>query len=339
MSRRRRAGIVFRKRSKRVMTTLSVAMCTFNGAPYLQEQLESISRQTRLPDELVVCDDRSQDETPGLLETFASKASFPVRLFHNEKNVGFTRNFERAIGLCQGDIIALSDQDDLWREDKLVKMEAALSGSTRCGAVFSDAEMVDQRLVSLGYSLWQSLDFKPSEQKLLLRGEPAKVLLKHNVVAGATLAFQAEFKDLVLPIPSCWFHDGWIALLIAATAGLTIIAEPLMKYRQHAQNQIGAIRKGFLKRVAGAHMTESDVYVTYIDQLRAVQERLLKHYGRTAPVAITSRIEAKISHLQARKTLPRQRLIRLPKVIRELLTLRYFRYSNGAESLVKDLFL
>src|SRR5213080_381833 len=99
--------------------TLSVALCTYNGAAYLGEQLDSIVAQSRPPDELVVCDDGSTDETVEVLETFLAEAPFPVRLQRNEANLGFVKNFEQAISLCTGDFVALSDQDDVWMPGKL----------------------------------------------------------------------------------------------------------------------------------------------------------------------------------------------------------------------------
>src|ERR1700704_2935070 len=103
-----------------------VALCMYNGADFLSEQLESIAAQTRLPDELVVCDDGSSDDSTDIVRNFAKNASFPVRLEVNEKNLGSTKNFEKAIGLCNGDIISLADQDDVWKLHKLAVLEAAL---------------------------------------------------------------------------------------------------------------------------------------------------------------------------------------------------------------------
>src|SRR5207253_4621935 len=123
---------------------LSVAMCTYNGASYLQEQFDSIAMQTRLPDELVICDDVSVDTTKEITDKFAAVAPFAVKRHFNENNLGSTKNFEKAIGLCQGDIIALADQDDEWSPIKLEQLEAALASSAKTGLVFSDAEVVDQ---------------------------------------------------------------------------------------------------------------------------------------------------------------------------------------------------
>ncbi|HEV2835287.1 MAG TPA: glycosyltransferase, partial [Pyrinomonadaceae bacterium] len=98
---------------------LSIALGTYNGAVYLKEQLESIAAQTRTPDELVISDDQSTDDTLRLIEEFAATAGFPVPLSVNESNLGTAKNFEKAISLCRGDVILLSDQDDVWHSDKL----------------------------------------------------------------------------------------------------------------------------------------------------------------------------------------------------------------------------
>jgi glycosyltransferase involved in cell wall biosynthesis len=225
---------------------LSVAMCTYNGAQYLSEQLESIASQSRLPDALVVCDDRSTDDTVEIIRTFACKLPFAVRLHINEETLGSTKNFEKAIKLCEGDIIALSDQDDVWLPNKLKNIESVLSASPGTGAVFTDAIVVDEYLQPLGYRLWQSTNFSLLQQRKVVKGRSLEVLLKHNVVTGATMAFRSEFKSLILPIPLPWVHDSWIALIIAVLADLMLIREPLILYRQHSRNQIGA-KKGITK--------------------------------------------------------------------------------------------
>src|ERR1043166_10343033 len=97
---------------------VSVAICTFNGAEFLPAQLESIATRTRPPDEIIICDDASTDDTRTVLESFAQTSLIPVSLHFAETNAGSIKNFERAIGLCTGDVIALSDQDDVWHADR-----------------------------------------------------------------------------------------------------------------------------------------------------------------------------------------------------------------------------
>src|SRR5215212_2843702 len=102
---------------------ISVAMCTYNGAEFLSAQLQSIMAQSRPPDEIIICDDVSIDTTRSLLRQFATESSIPITLHFNDQNLGSTKNFEQAITLCTGDVIALSDQDDVWRTDKLQVLE------------------------------------------------------------------------------------------------------------------------------------------------------------------------------------------------------------------------
>src|SRR5712671_3439525 len=125
-------------------------MCTYNGSAYLSEQLQSLAGQTRPPDELVVSDDQSNDgRTREIIEAFARDSPFKVRLSTNNQTLGSKRNFAIAIGRCTGDIIFLCDQDDVWRSDKLARIEKTFKSNPATGLVFSDAEVVDEDLKTL----------------------------------------------------------------------------------------------------------------------------------------------------------------------------------------------
>ena len=324
---------------RKIQSSLSVAMCTYNGAKYLREQLDSIAFQTRPPDELVVCDDQSSDNTTEIVKTFAAKASFPVHLFVNEENIGSTKNFEKAIRLCEGDIIVLSDQDDVWHPEKLMRMDAVFSNSPRIGAVFTDAEVVDEHLHQLGYRLWQTVWFGRVDQKRIAKDRAFDVMLKHKVVTGATLAFRAVFKELILPIPASWVHDGWIALLISAAVNLAIVHEPLIQYRQHSKNQLGATNKGFKQLLIKTQESDSSDYLIAAEQYSSVYKRLLTlsrgHYRQE----VIPKLELKIRHLCARAEMPEEILRWLSWAIKELVTFRYHRYSMGWKSLAQDVLL
>lgn len=317
--------------------TISVAMCTYNGAKYLQEQLDSIESQRRSPDELIICDDGSQDETVQIAQTFLARASFPVHLVINECNLGSTKNFEQAIMLCQSDVVALSDQDDVWHDCKLQRIEEAFNVSDAIGLVFSDGEIVDQDLRPLGARLWDSAHITRAQARLIRDGNFFKALLIHNIVTGAAMAFRTEFRKLFLPIPNeiPLIHDGWIALMISAAAEVTLIPEPLIYYRQHPQQQLGAVleRTELAKRV----LPESH-YRGHITQIRLLVEHLMACQN-ILPNA-TERIEffqEHIRHIETRLALPRSRFRRLPLITQELLTGRYHGYSSGLASVVRDL--
>ncbi len=103
---------------------VSIALASYNGSRYLKEQLDSFANQIRLPDELIICDDCSHDESHKIINEFIKKSPFPVCFFKNDNNLGYAKNFEQAVLYCDGDIILFSDQDDVWYVDKIQKIES-----------------------------------------------------------------------------------------------------------------------------------------------------------------------------------------------------------------------
>lgn len=325
--------------------SISVAMCTYNGEQYVRDQLDSIASQTRPPDEVVVIDDSSTDDTLRLVRQWASEVDFPVRLHVNHPNLGSIKNFERAMSLCQGDIIALSDQDDVWYPEKLAREAELLDDRPEVGLVFADAEVVDNELRPLGYRMWQSCRFSEKEQRLMREGRALEVLLRRNVVMGATMAFRSAFRPLVLPIPQSKFdlHDYWITFLIAAVADIAFIPTPLVKYRQSHEQQVGAHRPTGLRMLQDKlgrnnRARNDERYRASTVWLEQVQHRLAipEQRGR-APGNLNWQIESKIKHLRKRAELPAERWKRVPIIAADLMTLRYHRYSVGIWDAMRDL--
>jgi glycosyltransferase involved in cell wall biosynthesis len=312
-------------------------MCTYNGSRFLREQLESIAAQTKLPEELVICDDCSRDETVEIVREFAKNASFRVRLEVNAANLGSTRNFERAVRLCDGDIVALADQDDVWHQEKLSRMLQIFRRHEDIGAVFSDAELIDESSRPLPNSLWASAFFKAQEQDRFGRGQGLKVMLKHPVVTGATMAFRSNFRRLVLPIPIGQIHDYWIALLIASVSQLAAIREKLIRYRKHDAQQIGPGKIDSLwQQILVSKRADRD-YLSEAERLNEIYNRLCDCRATFPPHPMALRlIPEKVSHQRLRGSLPGSKFLRLASLGREIVTLRYWRYSNGLGSVAKD---
>ncbi len=315
----------------------SVALCTYNGARFLSEQLESIAAQTMLPHELVICDDRSSDNTVDIIREFAAGAPFPVSLSVNDSRLGSTKNFEKAISRCQFEVIALCDQDDVWHPQKLSRMADVFHRDQYIGAVFSDAELIDENSQRLGNTLWSSNLFNMREQKKFASGDGLEVLLKHTLVTGATLAFRSGFRSLVLPIPSEQIHDLWITMLIASVQHLAPLRHALIRYRQHEGQQIGPGKKlTFWQKVPTR--VGPDYYLSEAERLGEICERLHDRRALFPPHPNALHlIRQKIKHRKARAEFPSSKVLRLPTVIREAATLRYWRYSNGVGSVAKDL--
>lgn len=316
---------------------ISVALCTYNGERHLRDQLESLRAQTRPPAELVVCDDGSRDASVDVVKAFAKRAPFAVRVSVNPERLGPARNFEQAIGLCQGEIIALSDQDDVWLPDKLARLAARLSGPQPAQFVFCDAVVTDETLRPLGYTHWQRLGFHKAERRLAADGNLFRVLLKHYVVAGACTAFRADLRETLLPIPGNWLYDAWIALVASGTRSSAIVNAPLQRYRQHRANVIGGQREDRLVEVAhGLRVNRRDYYREEIPRWHGLQQRLQACGG--APEC-REEVAKKLGHLERRAGLPSSRLLRLRGIVTEVGNGNYRRYARNWGSVALDLLL
>lgn len=281
---------------------LSIALCTYNGAVFLREQLESIAAQIRPPDELIISDDQSTDNTLRLIEEFAATAGFPVRLSVNQSNLGIARNFEKAISLCRGDVIVLSDQDDVWHPDKLESVERIFEAKPELSLVFSNAELVDETLRPLDETLFDWVHFDAEKQRLVRSGQALDLQLRENLVCGCTVAFRANLRELVLPIPADGplIHDGWIVLLIAAVGEIDFISRPLLKYRQHSAQQCRVCKTSTWRDIMTSYKIDSPVCIRQVNQINEAFERLTA-YGLSQDKERLLR--EKIAHLDERARL------------------------------------
>lgn len=202
---------------------ISIAMATYNGAKYLGEQLDSFLQQTRIPDELVICDDGSTDNTVEILKAFSKQAPFDVRIFINKANLGYTKNFEKAIKNCTGDVIFLSDQDDVWHAHKIsVVLETFLVHQDKL-LIVHDGDLVDDNLDSHGATkLGQIVSGYGNADSL---------------ITGALTAFRRELLPFALPIPGgIKGHDGWLHNIARFLETRFVLDQPLQLIRRHATN-------------------------------------------------------------------------------------------------------
>jgi len=320
-------------------SSFSVALCTYNGEKHIAAQLESIAGQSRLPEELIICDDGSQDATLEIVHRFAKSAPFPVQIEENERNLGSTANFSKAIALCRHPWIVLSDQDDLWLPDKLSTFAKQIEMVVHVGAIFSDAEMIWEDLSPIRYTLWQAVGFSSKEQNEMKNGNGFSVLLRRNIITGATLAFQAKYRDLIQPIPSEWVHDGWIALLISIFDTVLPIDTPLIRYRQHPAQQLGEKKRSLYEQYLIGRQLKPAFFQETSDMFQLVKERLDACQHGNVPENVMSDLDQKIEHWQTRANLRNSILFRLPIVLRELISGRYAKYSLGWKSAAQDLLL
>ncbi len=318
---------------------ISVAMCTHNGAEHVEAQLRSILEQSPAPFEIVVGDDDSTDDTIALIEGAHARAraegvSTELRVFRRRPALGVTGNFAATLSACTGDLIALSDQDDEWRPGKLAVLAAAIESSPDILLVHSDARLVDGDGKPLGLSLLDALEATAAERVGLTSGRALPVLLRRNLVTGATVLLRRSLLEAALPMPREWVHDEWLAAVAAATGGVRLVPEPLIDYRQHGSNQIGARRPTMGDRLARLREPRAQ-------RAARLRERssLLAARGRSlgVPLEVQALLDGKADHEARRARLPRARLARLPAVLAGVVAGRYERYSRGAMDALRDL--
>lgn len=322
------------------ITSVSVAMCTFNGSDYLKEQLESILCQTVLPNELVVCDDCSTDDTVEILKMFSALCAFPVKLYSNHRRLGITKNFEKAISNCSGDIIILADQDDVWFPNKVERMVHTFRGDPDCGFVFSNAGLIDSQGLKLDGSLWSSRSFDKHKSMQFDSGEQLSVLLKGGgYVFGMTLAFRSDYRSILLPInseSSLCTHDTWIVLILSAIGVRGIsIKDNLVNYRQHAKQVSGAGQK---TQLFGRLKVLKKGFTDGYDDLAGAFDRIAERVSGTSNMKNQRLLLGKSGHLRARSKVNHlMGLSRIKPVLTQLFLGHYAKFSSGLISPIVDL--
>lgn len=247
-----------------MMPSVSVAMATFNGERHLEEQLDSIARQRVAPCELVVNDDGSTDGTVALVEAFAARSPFPVRLEVNEERLGFADNFLRAAARCEGEAVAFCDQDDVWLPERVGRAAQALAAPGIALAVHA-TRVVDELGRPTGAI------FAPLERDQLA---PPRSTDPWLLVWGMAMTFRSSLARVpshkrppsAHPDRALVNHDEWIYLLARATGSIAFIAEPLGLYRQHGHNLAGAPARGPLAFLREYRATQGAYYTARRDQ-------------------------------------------------------------------------
>lgn len=206
---------------------ISIAMATYNGEKYLKEQLESIYAQTYKNIEVIVTDDCSSDKTVEILGQYSK--SHGLKYVVGEQNIGFVKNFEKAIGLCTGEYIALADQDDIWEKDKL---ELLLNEIGTNLLIHSDCSIIDGEGNTIQIDWKKELGYRIKMEELFFS----------NVVTGCTVLFTKDLLRTAFPFPEgIAYHDWWLAICASKEHKIVYLNRSLTRYRQHNEQHTGAI--------------------------------------------------------------------------------------------------
>lgn len=311
------------------MTTVSVVMTTFDGAPFVERQLASILAQTVLPNELLVGDDGSSDGTVQRARAALAEAPFAWDVRENPLRLGVTGNLEALMRRATGDVIFLADQDDEWVPEKIGVVLAVLEAHPGVEGVFSDATLIGARSEPLPGSLWGAVHFDRRERRRW-DAEPFDVLMRRNVATGATMAIRRGVLPVVLPLSPHGWHDFWVATLLAARGSLRALDQELVRYRLHGSNQAGVPPRG-LRAIRGRSASGTEKRRDHEMQLRDLVHRL-DELGVHPRKSLAERID----HLHFRCTLPLGTAARLKAVVARVPRLDYWRFANGSRSVVSD---
>lgn len=254
---------------------ISVAMTTYNGEKYISKQLESILAQTVPVDEIIIFDDGSTDNTAQIISQLNNPK---IKFFVNDHNVGYIKNFYKAISRCSGDFIFLSDQDDIWVSNKVERMVRIMEDTgtdalcTNFSLINADGQEIDRE------SFPQNRFFRDIKGNVnLLISIEFEYIVYGNIIQGATFCInktvQKYYKELNNELV---YHDHQLLLIASKIGKVIFLNEPLIQYRIHSNNTIGLKKKKskLLKELKIPKIEPS--MVTFLKQLNRVSK--VQHY-------------------------------------------------------------
>lgn len=309
---------------------VSVIVCTYNGSNYIEEQLNSIYLQDYCPYEVIICDDNSQDNTLSIIESLAGNyPQISTKIYRHKQRLGYIKNFEFAIKKTTGDYVFFSDQDDIWKNNKIrTFLECFKTG--KFDLIFSNAFIYKDGKVEKNL-LSKKVNLNKTTINEINSGNAFDILLKFNVITGATMAIKREIVNKVTPFSELMVHDAWIGLVVSCIGNIHYINEPLIYYRQHNNNQIG---------VQSNLINEAKVKNKYDHRKKGIIEfNTLKEFLKSKEEVDNSKIlkiEKKITHFTIREG--NKSFKDVPILLVELFKGRYSRYSNGIYSFAKDIY-
>ncbi len=217
---------------------VSIAMCTYNGERNIEEQIQSILNQSYKNFELIIVDDVSTDSTWQKLQNLAL-ADSRITILLNAQNLGYVKNFEKALLLCKGAYIFLSDQDDIWDTEK-VKTQVRNIGDA--GLIYHDSGFIDENGLPMNKRL--------SEIVNMYEGNLPHPFFFYNCISGHSMLIKKELLQHIIPFDNRFYHDWWIAFVAADKSAIKYIDLPLVQYRQHqsSNTDILKLRPKFKKK-------------------------------------------------------------------------------------------
>ena len=321
-----------------VDSSVSVVLCTYNGARHIGQQIVSILEQSRPPDEIILADDGSSDHTLEIATqqvTQATLAKRPrVEVLETTHGLGVTGNFSRAIAAASADVVFLADQDDVWRRDKIQRQLGALSRQPRAMLSVSNAKLLTAAGDGMRADLFDALQVSSRDIAALGADHPTSVLVRRSVLLGMTFAIRRQVLESALPIPPLWPHDYWLSLMASSLGPISVESDCLVGYRQHDTNVVGLVPHTFVFKLARVLHSER-TSALYRARFEALLDRLEKTPGASS--AAVAAVEGKLRFEERRSSLHRNRARRSAQILAMAVAGSYSRYaSNGPANGVGD---
>lgn len=247
---------------------ISIALATYNGSKYIQEQLDSVLAQSMDNFEIIICDDCSTDNTMKILQEYSTKDG-RIHIYSNSANVGFKKNFEHILSLCRGEYIAFCDQDDIWEPNHLEILYNNIGNNDCIGA---NSLIIDKNGVSQGKTLLEHwhIHVMPKDAEQLFQHE-----LHSNVIQGTASLIRSSLVKQALPIPdSVKYHDYWFALIAGLNGKCAYINDVVLKYRRHSSNTSGYQVFSIINMIKNLYRISKDRKGFYNDSINLLQNLL-----------------------------------------------------------------
>jgi glycosyltransferase involved in cell wall biosynthesis len=325
--------------------TVSVALCTHNGERFIEAQLRSILEQSYRPLEIVLSDDDSTDATVDIAratvdswETEHPDIAVKMRVLRNRPALRVAKNFEQAILECSGDLIALCDQDDVWHPDRVETIVDIFSSRPDVLLVHTDARLVGAEGAPLGGLLLDTLRVSRWERDSINSGHASRVLIRRNVVTGATAVVRRDTAHRAMPVPEGWIHDEWLAAFAAAHGALVLDERVLVDYRQHDNNQIGAASLNTAGKFSRLRAPRAERNRRLLVRAASLTERLsAPTAGDAVAEEVVTMAAGKYAHERFRSDLPVSRFARILPVLRRAASGSYAKFGLGAQDVLRDI--
>jgi glycosyltransferase involved in cell wall biosynthesis len=319
------------------MNKISVAMTSFNGEKYILSQLESIANQTVIPNEIIICDDKSTDNTVQIINDFKKNTNINIKIIINEFSLGFTQNFAKAIELCTGDIIFLADHDDVWFFNKIEHCLDLYKFNQKIMLIVNNAIITDKDLLNIGTTMLDQVISGYGTEK--------------SLITGALTSFRKDFVKYFLPIPKEIIgHDICIHNIGILLDVRLVESKTLQFIRRHENNYSNWIASSITKINLFdvlLNQLNTKIATNYNDRLILNQYYYskIKNYICINENNNNEFIYKSLKHLEKEydainlrnKLINKKGIFRL-KIIINMLIFNRYKFFNGYRSFIRDLF-